>query len=222
MFPISDDNPSGRLPIVSISIILLSSVVFLIEFTSPDPEAFFSKYALVGSTINFSDFKTLYPFITSIFLHGGIVHILSNMWFLWIFGDNVESAMGSFKFLIFYLTAGIFASFTQFIFLMNSDIPMIGASGAIAGVLGAYYRLFPNHKIKTIIPFLGLPTLVSLPASLMLFYWFVTQLFSGVASLGITLAGIGGIAFWAHIGGFIFGIIFGPVLVDLSRKNHSL
>ena len=217
MFPISDDKPSGHFPFVTFTLIIVSVFVFLLEITAPDPEAFISQYALIAVNIDFANRATLYPFITSIFLHGGFVHILSNMWFLWIFGDNVEDALGSVKFLLFYLTAGIAASLTQSLFLAGSEIPMLGASGAIAGVLGTYYRLFPKHKIKTLVPIFGLPAVVSVPASFMLLYWFITQLFAGVASVGLSTASLGGVAFWAHVGGFVFGLIFGPVLAVFWR-----
>lgn len=217
MFPISDDRPSGHFPIITLILIFTSIAAFIAELLSPNMEALISKYSLIATQLDFSNYKTFYPFITSIFLHGGFVHIISNLWFLWIFGDNVEGAFGPFKFLLFYLGSGIVASFAQLAFLAGLDIPMLGASGAIAGVLGAYYRLFPKHKIKTLIPVFGIPAIISVPASFMLIYWFITQIFSGVASIGISSTNLGGVAFWAHVGGFVFGLVVGPLLAKLWR-----
>lgn len=206
MFPISDHNPSHKTPIVTMAIIAITSFVFFLELSAPDLEVFIRQYALIPNLVDFSNWNTLLPFIYSVFLHGGWLHIISNMWFLWIFGDNIEAALGHLSFLIFYLISGIAAGLLQFLFASTSDIPMLGASGAVAGVLGAYLALYPRHKIDTLIPtFGGFMTQVQLPASIMLGYWFIIQLFSGVGSLASTFAG--GIAWWAHVGGFAAGWI---------------
>lgn len=206
MFPIRDHNPSNRFPFITILLIAITSYVFFLQITSLDFEAFIFQYALIPSTVNFTNFATLLPFIYSIFLHGGWLHIISNMWFLWIFGDNIEAHLGHIKYLIFYLLCGIAAGLIQYVFNSSSEIPMLGASGAVAGVLGGYLVLYPGHKIDTLIPTFGsFMTRVQIPASVMLIYWFVIQLFSGVGSIG--MQDVGGVAFWAHIGGFAAGWI---------------
>ena len=170
-------------------------------------------YGLIPANIDFYRPETLTPFISGLFLHAGFLHILSNMWFLWIFGDNVESLMGHFKYLGFYLICGILASFTQYLFISGSNLPMIGASGAIAGVLGAYLKYFPNNKIDTLIPIFGLPIIVAIPAGFMLIYWFFIQTFSGFTTIVDSTTAIGGVAYIAHIGGFIGGLLVSPLFV---------
>lgn len=209
MIPLKDSQPTGRFPFWVVVIIALNIYFFFLELTSPDPDAFIIHYALIPSLINPSDWHTFIPFITSQFLHGGFIHIISNMLFLWIFGDNVEEALGFLIFPIFYLASGVAGGVLQYIFAPHVQIPMLGASGAIAGVLGAYFALFPNHSIKTLVPIFGFFTIIDMPASVMLFYWFFTQLFSGAASIATHAAALGGVAFLAHVGGFVFGWIVG-------------
>jgi membrane associated rhomboid family serine protease len=143
------------------------------------------------------------------FMHGGWVHIGSNMLFLWVFGDNVEDTLGHIQYLLFYLFCGIAASLMQFFIDPSSTIPMIGASGAIAGVLGAYWHLYPHSSIKSLVPIGFFITLLNIPASIMIGLWFVTQLLSGYASIATSSSSgdVGGIAFWAHVGGFIAGLL---------------
>lgn len=210
MFPISDTKTSGKFPFWVLVLIIINSAVFLLELTSPNPDDFVSRYALIPFQLNFSSLGNLMPLITSQFLHGGFVHIISNMWFLWIFGDNIEEKFGSLLFPIIYLLAGIVGGLTHFVFNPYSDIPMLGASGAIAGVLGAYLVFFPKHNIRTLIPVFGLFT-VNMPAYIMLFIWFFTQLFNGSASIISTTTSLGGIAFFAHIGGFVSGLIVAKI-----------
>jgi membrane associated rhomboid family serine protease len=205
MFPISDSIRSNKIPIVTLAIIAANLFVFYRQLMAPN-EAFIMEYALVPSAVNFLNPYTLIPFVTSIFLHGGFFHILSNMWFLWIFGDNVEAHVGRIKFAILYLVSGIIGNLAQFLINPASDIPMIGASGAVSGVLGSYLILFPGYKIKTFVILFFYITITEIPAILYIFYWFIIQLFSGIASLPITFA-TGGVAFWAHVGGFLSGII---------------
>jgi membrane associated rhomboid family serine protease len=209
MFPIRDhERPSG-FPFVTIILIAINVIVFYFEFTAPDTEAFIREWALVPSALDFSSPGSLLRLITSQFLHGGFAHIGFNMWYLWIFGDNVELHIGHFKYLLFYLLAGIAAGLAQLIFSIGSDIPMLGASGAIAGVLGGYLALFPRHRVDTLLPTpVGL-IWSTLPAGVVLFLWFGTQLLNGTAS--ITSVG-GGVAWWAHIGGFAFGWIVAKLL----------
>ena len=208
MFPIRDSLNLVKFPLVNISLIVINLYVFFQELISPNLDLVISRFALIPAQVDFSKPETLSPFITSMFLHAGFLHILSNMWFLWVFGDNVEAVMGHLKYLLFYLFCGIVASFSQYLFIANSSLSMLGASGAIAGVLGAYLKFFPHHKIDTIIPVFGLPLIVAIPANIMLIYWFFTQAFNGVAVLLTATASIGGIAYIAHVGGFVSGLLF--------------
>lgn len=208
MIPLADSNGTGRFPFWVVLIILANVVVFFLEISSPDPESFITQYALIPSLVNFSDWHTLLPFITSQFLHGGFLHIISNMWFLWIFGDNVEDRVGFLLFPLFYLACGVVGGLAQYIFLVDSNIPMLGASGAIAGVLGAYFAWFSDHKVKTLVPVFGFFSIIDLPASFMLFYWIITQVFAGAFSFTASGEDLGGVAYFAHIGGFIFGFLF--------------
>src|SRR3989337_2180085 len=168
MFPVRDNQNSNKFPLVNITLIGVNIYMFIQQIFVPNPELFTLNYALIPININFWQPETLRPFVTSMFLHAGFLHILSNMWFLWVFGDNVEAVMGHFKYLLFYLFCGVIASFSQYLFIANSSLPMLGASGAIAGVLGAYLKFFPHHKIDTIVPVFGLPLIIAIPANIML------------------------------------------------------
>lgn len=205
MFPIRDHNPSNKFPLVTIVLIVLNVLFFLIELSVPDLDVFLGKYALIPQLVHWGDPSTWFPFLSSMFLHGGWLHILSNMWFLWIFGDNIEATLGKVRFVVFYLLSGLAAALLQYAIDPASSIPVLGASGAIAGVLGGYLVLFPSAKIETLIAGFGFLTRVNVPASFMLVYWFAIQLFSGVGSLAVYEAGQGGVAFFAHIGGFVAG-----------------
>lgn len=201
--------PTKKKPWVLWLIILVNVVVFLLELLAPEMEAFVEKWGLVGANVDLGNLGSLGSFLTSQFLHGGVFHLFSNMWFLKIFGDNVEDELGHLKFLLFYLLSGVVAGLSQYIFMMNSEVPMIGASGAVAGVLGAYFVFFPHHRIETLVPVFGFVRIMELPAAFILFYWFITQLFAGMGSLVYTSAEMGGVAFLAHAGGFVFGWIVG-------------
>ena len=213
MFPIRDSQNSRQFPFVNLTIISANIYIFAKQIFAPDIEVFISTYALIPNQINFFQLETLMPFITSMFLHAGFLHIISNMWFLWIFGDNVEATIGHIKYLVFYLFAGVIASFVQYTFIADSPLPMVGASGAIAGVLGAYLKFFPRNRIDTIVPVVGFPLIIALPASFMLIYWFFIQAFNGVASVVIATASIGGVAYFAHAGGFASGYLFSRYFV---------
>lgn len=217
MFPISDSVKAPRFPALNILFIILTVYVFFQEVFTPNPDALIQTYALIPARVNFSDISTLTPFVTAIFLHGGFLHIISNMWFLWIFGDNVEGYLGWFLYPVLYFTAGIIGNIVQYVLMPVSDIPMLGASGAIAGVLGAYYILFPYSKIKTLVPIFFFLTILDISAPLMLGYWFLLQLISGAATIPFT-GGTGGIAFFAHVGGFITGMVFVSLI---AKKEHS-
>lgn len=211
MFPLSDSIRSNRFPILNLTLIALTIFVFFQQILSPNPEAFVATYSLIPSQVDFSNIATLIPFVTAIFLHGGFLHIISNMWFLWVFGDNVEGHLGWFLFPVLYFASGIVGNVAQYILSPHSTIPMLGASGAVAGILGAYYVLFPYSKIKTLIPFFGFFTVAEISAPFMLGYWFLLQIISGAVSLP-TSGDTGGVAFWAHVGGFVTGMIFGTIL----------
>lgn len=203
MFPLHDSRPTKIYPFLTYLIIASNIVVFILEIISQDVDTFIKQFALIPERVSFLDYSTLTPFLTSQFLHAGFFHIISNMWFLKIFGDNVEEKFGRIFYLFVYLLSGVAGGFVQYLFSPNSTIPMLGASGAVAGVLGAYFVFFPHHRIETLIPTGLFVSTVSIPAGIVLFYWFVTQLFSGVGSIAV--AQTGGVAFWAHVGGFTTG-----------------
>lgn len=219
MFPIRDSKTSKKFPIVNLLIIIANIYFFTQELIAPDIELFVLQYALIPQNIDFSQIQTLKPLITSIFLHAGFLHILSNMWFLWIFGDNIEAVMGHVKYFIFYIFCGVLASTVQYFFIADKTIPMLGASGAIAGVLGAYLKYFPKNSVDTIIPIFGLPVIIAIPAAFILVYWFFTQAFNGVATVFTGTAAVGGIAYIAHASGFLAGITFSNYFV-WARRRH--
>lgn len=207
MFPLWDSIRSNKFPYINILLIISTIVVFILEVGASDPDTFINKYALIPSHVTLVHPATIVPFVTAIFLHGGLLHIVTNLWFLWVFGDDIEATFGSVGYLLLYFTAGILGNVLQYVLNPVSAIPMLGASGAIAGVLGAYFILFPSAKIKTLVPFFGFITFLDIPAPIMLGYWFILQLISGAVSLPGMIEN-GGIAFFAHIGGFLTGILF--------------
>ncbi|MBZ5576687.1 MAG: rhomboid family intramembrane serine protease [Acidobacteriia bacterium] len=201
MFPLRDTQPSYSKPVVTVVLIVINILIFLFEF-SLDPysqNAFIFTWGLVPDQFHLANV------FTSMFLHGGWLHVLGNMWFLWIFGDNIEDILGHGKYLLFYLACGVAAGMSQVILSPGSRVPMVGASGAIAGVMGAYMVKFPQSRIHTLIFYIFITT-IEVPAWVMLIYWFFIQLVSGVGSIGTSQISQGGTAFFAHIGGFIAGI----------------
>ncbi len=234
MFPVGDDNPIRITPYVTYGLIALNVLVFLFQLTLTPSELdnFFYTWAVVprelsaslaGAPLRYQPFPEWITLISSQFLHGGFAHILGNMLFLWIFGNNVEDKLGHLRFLIFYIGCGMLAVLTQWFFSMDSNIPSLGASGAIAGVMGAYILRFPGAAVTTIIPpFFIFPFRV--PAWAYLGIWFIQQAFYGVASLNVP-ANIGmergGVAYWAHAGGFVFGAILGPLLGLFSDRDRA-
>ena len=204
MFPIRDTEPSNSRPAVTVVLIVVNILVFLYEFWLGDygQNAFIFRYGLVPDRFYFSNV------LTSMFLHGGWMHVLGNMWFLWIFGDNVEDILGHEKFLVFYLLCGVAAALTQVFFNPVSRVPMVGASGAIAGVMGAYLVKFPHSRIRTLVFIIIFFTTIDVPAWVMLLYWFGIQFLSGFESLASAQVAQGGTAFFAHVGGFLAGILF--------------
>lgn len=203
MFPLKDTQTTSRFALATYAVILVNIFVFVQQLIAYDMQSLVERFALIPSLVKWTDLGSLYPFVTNMYLHAGFIHIISNMWFLKIFGDNVEERLGSILFLFVYFLAGMVGNILQYVFSPSLSIPILGASGAVAGVLGAYLVFFPRHKIKTLIPVFGFLTMADIPAGVMLAYWFLTQLFSGVGS--IALAQIGGVAWWAHIGGFATG-----------------
>jgi membrane associated rhomboid family serine protease len=211
MIPISDSIHSKRFPLINLSLIAITVFVFFQQLTTPDPEGFIETYALIPALVDFSITESLFPLVSSIFLHGGFLHIASNMVFLWVFGDNVEGHLGIF-YPILYFASGIAGGLSQYILNTDSPVPMLGASGAIAGVLGSYYILLPHSKIKTLVPFFGFVSVVEIPATIMLGYWFLLQVLSGAVSLSYIADATGGITFFAHIGGFVAGLLITMLL----------
>lgn len=214
MIPLRDKNPTDRVPFVNISIIVLNVAAFVYELSlGPRLEVFFFQFGLVPqsflASINSYEIITnsFTPLFTSMFLHGGWMHLGGNMLYLWIFGDNVEDKIGHGRYLLFYLLCGIAASFLHVLIDPTSTIPTVGASGAISGILGAYLIMFPRARVVTVIPIFVFLHVAELPALFVLGFWFVIQFFNGLLSLGYQTAGMGGVAWWAHIGGFVAGLV---------------
>ena len=212
MFPLRDNIRSRSFPIVNWSLIAASVLVFFFEqglefgFGGAAFQRFLTLFGLVPSDFSLLNPLSYISVISSIFLHGGWFHLISNMWILYIFGDNVEDRMGSLRYLVFYLASGIAAGLTHVVFASDSSLPTVGASGAIAGVLGAYMILYPRARVVTLIPLFIFPWLVEIPALFFLGIWFLSQVSSGLLSVG-AMTPFGGIAWWAHIGGFVFGLL---------------
>ncbi|MGI8419703.1 MAG: rhomboid family intramembrane serine protease [Candidatus Levyibacteriota bacterium] len=221
MFPLSDSARARRFPFFTFLLIIANIFVFIKEITAPSPNDFIMHYALIPSQVNFADYHTLLPFITAIFLHDGFLHILSNMWFLYIFGDNVEGELSPPGFILLFLVAGIAGNLLQYLIMPGSNIPLIGASGAVAGILGCYYMLFPYSKIKTLIFIFIFVTIIDVSAPLMLGYWFILQIFSGATSLHQMASAQGGVAFFAHIAGFIIGLLVGRVVKSNNKSVYE-
>jgi membrane associated rhomboid family serine protease len=232
VLPLRDDIPSRRVPVVTIVLILVNVLVFVWELGLGSR----LEHALLWLSIipvrytdpeiraHFGPLEQVLPFFTSLFLHGGWLHLFSNIWVLWIFGDNVEDRFGHRRFLLFYLAAGIAASGVHIFTNPESHLPTLGASGAIAGVMGAYFRLYPRARVVAMFPpFIFGPFFV-LPAVVFLGFWFLLQFFSGTLSIGAEAGG--GVAWWAHVGGFAFGVMccvivrsVPPVLAKRRRFN---
>lgn len=221
MFPVKDDNPTSITPWVTYGIIILNVLVFGYEMSlSLNEEVlinFFDTYGLIPEKI--ASGENLFSFFTSMFVHGGFMHIFGNMLYLYIFGNNIEDILGHKRFILFYFLCGVAASGLQISINPHSTVPNIGASGAIAGVLGAYLLTFPRAKVHTLIFFGYFIRWIKLPASFVLGFWFIIQLFSGIGSLGMP-ADTGGIAFFAHIGGFVAGAVL--VLIFDKKKRRFL
>ncbi len=224
MIPLRDTIPSRRIAWVTRSFLLLNVAAFALELRQGSGlEAFVYRFGvvpshwMVSSASDFLDWPRLFlTLVTSQFLHGGFLHLFSNMLYLWIFADNVEDRLGHARFLCLYLASGIVAAVAQVLLSPRSSIPMVGASGAIAGVLGAYLLLFPAARIVTLVPMGFFLQTVELPAFLFLGFWFLLQWIQGITTIG-QVADVGGVAFWAHIGGFVSGMA-GVVLLRPPRR----
>lgn len=211
MFPLKDENPIKRRPIITYALIVINVGVFVGTLIAGIFDQTILEFGMKpAEVLNGQNLHTLF---TSMFLHGGILHILFNMWYLWIFGDNIEDVLGRGKFILFYLGAGLVASFAHAFSAPGSTIPTIGASGAIAGVLGAYMLLYPWARVHTAIIFFYIIHLITIPALAMIGFWFVLQLLS--ASVTWMTGASAGVAYWAHIGGFIAGVV---LILPMWRK----
>lgn len=225
MVPVKDENPIAITPIATYTLIAANVLVFLLEISlgASQLDSFFHLFAVVPGelTSSLSGISVNQPvpepltLLTSQFLHAGLIHLGGNMLFLWVFGNNIEEELGRFKFVIFYLACGVLAALTQWFFAPESSIPSLGASGAIAGVMGAYILKFPQVRIVTLIPLGIFFYTIRVPAIFFLGFWFVQQAFNGITLLEVPVnVGMeqGGVAYWAHAGGFIFGAILAPIL----------
>lgn len=211
MIPLRALLQRNSTPSVTLALIFLNTLCFLFEMAQPMylRNSFIEHYGLVP------DHLYLPAFVTSMFLHGGWLHLIGNMWFLWVFGSHIEDAIGSGRFLIFYLISGVASALVQFVISIGSPVPTIGASGAIAGVMGAFLILYPRVRVVTLIFVLFFVTTYDLPAALMLIYWFALQLLSGVTSLS-SVTQAQNIAWFAHVGGFLVGILL--IRVFLGKR----
>jgi len=223
MIPIRDTIPSKNYPIVNNILIGINVLVFLVQLSQGSKlNAFIYMYGLVPARYTVSTLSSYFTFeqqvlalISFMFLHGGFLHLLGNMWSLYIFGDNVEDQLGHVRYLAFYLLCGLISGITHFIFNLHSTTPTIGASGALAGVMGAYFILFPKSKILTLVPVFFLPWFIEIPAFFFLGFWFLMQVLSATGSHGVA----GGIAWWAHIGGFVFGVILLNIFFKIPKVS---
>lgn len=237
MIPLRDTIPSRNYPIVNTLLIVFNVLIFIYQFArGPVMDEFTYVWGLVPARYTHPDIaahftmgQQVLSFVSYMFLHGGFLHLLGNMWTLYIFGDNVEDRLGPFRYLAFFLLCGVLSGFTHLMFNMRSPVPTIGASGAIAGVMGAYFLLYPHSRILTLIPIIIIPYFVVLPAYFFLGLWFVLQFLNASGIFGNT----GAIAWWAHIGGFVFGMILIKIVIavpgtgitkkakQVTEKKHS-
>ena len=226
MIPLRDQNPSRSTPVVTRGLIVLNAAIFLYELSLGSAvRDFMFTWGVIparlpaalqagGEPLGW----TAFTFVSSMFLHGGWMHLVGNLWYLWIFGDNVEDRFGPVLFLLFYLAAGVAAALLHALSHIDSRVPTLGASGAIAGVLGAYAVMFPGARVITLVPFFPFFQVIPLPAVLMLGLWFVFQFVAGALTLG---QGGAGVAWWAHIGGFLFGVVIARLFARPRRPPES-
>ncbi len=225
IFPIGDDQvKGGAYPYITYLFIGFNVLIFLFEASLPMDalERFIYEYGSIPQEIQQG--QDLFTLLTSTFLHGGWMHLIGNMLFLWVFGDNIEATVGSVVFLLFYLGGGLFASLAHTFFNLGSNIPSVGASGSISAILGAYLIMFPRSRIKLLVIFFFRSFRVA--AIYFLGFWIVQQLFSGIGSMGPDTAASAGVAWWAHIGGFVFGVAVGllfrmryPIMLQIDKEH---
>lgn len=225
MIPLRDNVPGQNTPWITWLLIAVNLLLFGYQSSLPQQEiiSFFNQYGFIPLDLNQGisqgfGLHLLYvspTLLSSLFVHGSWLHVISNMWSLWLFGDNVEDSVGHFRFLLFYLAGGVTASMAHYFFNSVSSLPTVGASGAIAAVMGAYLLMFPLARIHTLVPLFFIPFFFEVPALVFIGFWFVTQVFSGVSSIIVPFSD-GGIAWWAHVGGFIFGLL----VIPLIRKKR--
>ncbi len=223
MIPYKDDNPVSIFPFVTLGIIALNIAVYLWELVSPmGQESIALSYgAIPHNLLTLEKTQPVHPLVTvfsSMFLHGGLLHLGGNMLYLWIFGNNIEDLLGHLRFLIFYLLAGIVAAYAHTVTEPNSLIPMIGASGAISGILGAYLLMFPHARVHTILFFGFFWQVARVPALIVIGFWAIIQLVNGIISEGLLAQG--GVAWFAHLGGFLFGVITIKLWLPKRRINR--
>lgn len=225
MIPLRDANPSSTRPVVTVAIIVLNALAFFYELalSQPQLERLMFTMGMIPARVllfparpDISLADAFLPMFSSMFLHGGWMHLIGNMWFLWIFGDNVEDHLGHVRYGLFYVVCGLGAGLAHTVFNLNSTIPTIGASGAVAGVLGAYFLLYPMHRVVTLIPIFFYFTFIELPAAVVLLFWFALQFLRGAVSIG---SQSGGVAWWAHVGGFVIGVVLVKVLGRRRRVS---
>jgi membrane associated rhomboid family serine protease len=223
MIPVKDEIATRETPVVNYVLIAINVIVYLfMALAAPETqEAIVAKYAMIPA--HFADGVTLADMMTiftSMFMHAGLAHLGGNMLYLWIFGDNIEDRIGHFRYLMFYLAGGVVASLTHLATNWGSELPTVGASGAIAAVLGAYLLLFPASRIVTLIPLGNFSRLTTAPAFVFLGLWFILQLFEGVMSFGG--ADVSGVAFWAHVGGFVAGMVMVKLVPIEAKRERAL
>src|SRR5580698_2221550 len=229
MIPLKNLSPRLTFPAMTLLLIIANVLVFIYQVSLSDraAEAFVNLYGMVPARVSLafagqhhvSFEQALVPLFTSMFLHGGWLHILGNMWFLWIFGGQVEDRLGHFTYLVFYLICGLGSGLAQLAFSWGSKIPAIGASGAIAGVLGAYIVFFPSSRILTLVPLFIIWFTWQIPAMVFIGLWFLVQFISGIGSLNDPrAAALGGVAWWAHVGGFLTGMLLARIIRPAERR----
>lgn len=227
MIPLRDTIPSAARPVATVALIALNLLIFFYELSlGRELDVFIMQYGAVpikfiraGFVDDVPWIARFFPLFTSMFLHGGWIHVLGNMLYLWIFGDNVEDRLGHGRFVVFYLLCGLAAALTQIYLSPSSRVPMVGASGAVAGVLGAYLLFFPSSRVLALVPIAFFLQVVEIPAFVFLLFWFFMQFLSGAASITSSQYVTGGVAWWAHIGGFICGIAVGSLFRYLIPKR---
>ncbi len=222
MFPLRDSARTRGIPYVNLVIIAVNVAILALEASlSPSAqEAFIYSYGFIPEAFFRNPLSgQALTLVTSMFVHGGWFHVISNMWALYIFGDNIESQFGHGRYLLFYVATGIAAALTHAVLTPSSEIPTVGASGAVAGVMGAYILLFPHSRIVTLVPLFFLPWFVEVPALLFVGVWFLSQLFNGLFSLVPQAEAAAGVAWWAHVGGFVAGLGLAAVYLAGTRRR---